>query len=253
MPVEPPPVLNQLLRYEPVVRLLEPLGGGRLLDVGSGSYGVARWLGARWAVTAADVSFDDYGGASGPVRRGARPVLGSAAELPFVDRAFDAVVALDVLEHLPMEIRDRAIAELVRVTDGRLIVACPTGALALDADRQLYEFYRRRDGNVIRWLAEHVEFPMPERDALLGALRPHGRVGFLRHENARRHLRLMLWEASEPGRRAQVAAARALQRGVREGRGRSSLALRWIGGNPRRGEYRTIAVLDRDGGAATRS
>ena len=246
MTIDPPPVLNQLLRYEPVVRLLESLDGGRLLDVGSGSYGVARWLGARWEVTAVDVTFEDYGAAAGPVRRGVRPVLGSAAELPFRDRCFEAVVALDVVEHLPPTIRDRALSELVRVTGRRLIVACPTGAHARNADRLLYDFYRRRDGNVIRWLAEHVQFPMPERDAILAALRAHGRVGFRRHENARRHLRLMLWEASESGRRAQAAAARLLQRGVREGRRRPSLPLRLIGGDPRRGEYRTIAVLDRD-------
>jgi SAM-dependent methyltransferase len=250
---EPPPVLNQLLRYDPVVRLLEPVGGGRLLDVGSGSYGVARWLSPRWDVTAVDVSFDDYGGASGPVRRAVRPVLGSVTSLPFRDRAFDAVLSLDVHEHLPVEVREQALAELVRVTRRRLIVACPTGAAARDADRRLYEFYRQRDGHVIRWLAEHVEFEMPERDPIVTALRPHGRVGFLRHENARRHLRLMRWEATLRGQRAQALAARALAGAVREGRGRGSVLLRLIGGNPRRAEYRSIVVLEREGQPLTRS
>jgi SAM-dependent methyltransferase len=243
---EPAPVLNQLLRYDPVVRLLEQLRGGRLLDVGSGSYGVARWLSPRWDVAAADVSFDDYGGAQGPVRRGARPVLASVAALPFRDRAFDAVLSLDVHEHLPVHLRETALAELVRVTRRRLIVACPTGPAALEADRELYELYRRRDGRVIRWLAEHVEHPMPERDRIVAALRRHGRVGFLRNENARRHLRLMRSEATRWGQRAQALAARVLARAVREGRGRSSVLLRMIGGNPRRGEYRSIVVLDRE-------
>ena len=254
MGAEPPLVLNQLLRYEPVVRLLEPLRGGRLLDVGSGSYGVARWLSRRWDVVAVDVSFDDYGGAAGPVRRGATPVLGSATHLPFPDRSFDAVVALDVLEHIPPDLRSAAVEDLCRVTSGRLILACPTGRAAYEADRRLHDFYQRRDGNVIRWLREHVEFGLPDRTEIVSALHRHGNVTVRPHQDPRRMLRLMLSEARPLGRRAQTAVARALQGAVREGRRRRSRMLKAIGGGDREPGYRTIAVMDRRGSTpATRS
>ncbi len=132
--------LNQLVRFEPVLALARETGGATLLDVGSGSAGLAPWLGLRWSVTTVDTSYDDYGGASGP--------LADARRLPFPDRSFDVTVAVDLLEHVPAADRAHVLAELCRVTTRRAIVAGPAGVAALAVDARLAELYRRRADEV---------------------------------------------------------------------------------------------------------
>jgi hypothetical protein len=53
------PVLNQLIRYEAVAREVEAAPGQTLLEVGSGSRGIAQYVAESWRLTASDVSFSD--------------------------------------------------------------------------------------------------------------------------------------------------------------------------------------------------
>jgi len=52
-------------------------------------------------------------------------VLGSGAELPFKDNAFDAVCAFDTLEHVPPPLRDDFVRECARVSGRYVILAGP--------------------------------------------------------------------------------------------------------------------------------
>src|SRR5487761_1197947 len=95
---------NHLARFEPVLALLVELNPERqamtVLDVGSGSSGVTSLLPREWATTALDANFDDY---AAPKRRKAlapNQVVGDVRSLPFADRSFDVVVALDLIEHV---------------------------------------------------------------------------------------------------------------------------------------------------------
>jgi len=78
-----------------------------VLDVGSGASKLTdEFLGANVDVTRADLSNfgqDDI------------VVIAPDAPLPFADRSFDLVVALDVLEHVPGDRRGPLISELQRV------------------------------------------------------------------------------------------------------------------------------------------
>lgn len=97
--------------------------GARLLDVGCGSGAMLVHLRSFGSVTGIDVNPEAVERA---LARGVGPVRVAAAEqLPFADHAFELVVCLDVLEHLP---DDRlALAELRRVTapGGYLIATVP--------------------------------------------------------------------------------------------------------------------------------
>jgi SAM-dependent methyltransferase len=234
--------LDHLARIEPVLALLEDVGGGTLLDAGSGSFGLSPWLGERWTVTAVDTAFDDYGASSGFTGT-AHAVVADVRDLPFEDRSFDAVVALDLLEHVPPADRDRALDELSRVTRGRLVVGGPAGDEALAADRRLGEVLRRQPG----WLAEHLELGFPTTDQLASALEPHGTLQLLGNENVASHVRLVRFELNPVGflggRLAAMPLAWALRR---PGRARALAArtLRRIRGADRPPVYRTIAVLD---------
>ena len=87
--------------------------GGRVLDLGGGTGHLAALLAAeiRRPVTVLD--------ASAPMLRhaaampGVEPVLGDAADMPFADATFDAVVTFDALHHFVRP--DEALAEAARV------------------------------------------------------------------------------------------------------------------------------------------
>jgi 2-polyprenyl-3-methyl-5-hydroxy-6-metoxy-1,4-benzoquinol methylase len=53
------------------------------------------------------------------------PAQGDATAIPFHDRAFDGVTALEVLEHIPDA--GRALAECCRVAQRFIILSCPSG------------------------------------------------------------------------------------------------------------------------------
>src|SRR5205823_1059281 len=105
---------------------------GRLLDVGSGSNGIEALLPPGWQVVALDANFSDYG-ALVTSRTPCARTVGDVGRLPFADATFDAVVAIDLLEHVRPEDRQRAVDELCRVVSRRAVIACPTGTAATEA------------------------------------------------------------------------------------------------------------------------
>jgi SAM-dependent methyltransferase len=245
-------MLNQLARYAPVVRLLEEVPGTTVLEVGSGSRGLARFLSSRWQITASDIDFSDYGRAPATNHTRARQVTADVCDLPFQDGEFDAVVAVDLVEHLPSAQRKQALDELVRVARGRVIVAVPAGPAALDADRRLRDFYRRRGTPPPAWLEEHIKNGFPDPAELAAALSPHGRLQLLPNESVKAHELIAKVEALRGGGPFSELLSKAVQPGVR---GRHRLArrafprvLHLLRGLDRAPSYRTIAVLDRDDG-----
>ncbi|WP_353086831.1 methyltransferase domain-containing protein [Stenotrophomonas sp.] len=86
-------------------------------------------------------------------------VVADATQLPFGDRGFDAVVSLDVLEHIPAPLRARAVAEMARVANQMVVIGCPPDEpwvreAELDANGRWRELY----GEDYVWLQEHKEF-----------------------------------------------------------------------------------------------
>jgi hypothetical protein len=238
-------MLNQILRYEPVVSLVEELEGTRLLEAGSGSRGIAGLLSPQWDVTSVDVDFSDYGerrAAAGPAGR----VVGDVRDLPFADKAFDAVVALDLIEHLPAADRQVALGELARVAARRVVVGCPCGNAALSADRRLLGLYERNGQEPPPWLVEHVDNGFPEGDDLRRGLAPYGRVRVIPNESVSSHERLAKLEARPRLALLSAATGRVLGLALR-GRSTRRAAARVVErlrGRDRSPSYRSIAVLD---------
>lgn len=90
-----------------------------ILDVGCGAGGITNLLADRYDVTGLDI-------APAALRHVRAPtVVGSADELPFADRSFDALVLAEVLEHLEPATFERARAEAARVAARSIVVTVP--------------------------------------------------------------------------------------------------------------------------------
>lgn len=240
-------MLHQLARFSAIVPLIEQMGQGLVLDVGSGSEGIASWLGHSWNVTAIDRTFDIAGAMRGPRRNESLKIAGNATDLPFPDSTFDVVLALDVLEHVDPTQRTRALSEIVRVARRRAIVACPTGRAALTADARLADRLRARGMPPPTWLAEHLEHGFPEPEELCRALEGSGALRVLGNENLRWHEWLFTVESRRFGSRASRLAARVIVDGLGShciARAISRKATRVAQGPARAPSYRMIAVLD---------
>ena len=155
-------MLNWAVRYFPILRVLRryAFGTGTVLEVGSGSFGLARFY--RGQVVGCDVNFPD------PPQDNMLPVRCSGTRLPFTDCSFEAVVASDVLEHVAPELRREVIHEALRVTRRMAVFAFPSGEDAHAMDERFLDFHRKRGISPPPWLQEHVQYPFPEKDLFLG-------------------------------------------------------------------------------------
>jgi len=246
-------MLNQLARYGPALELVEEArgGGGRLLEVGSGAEGIARFAAPDWEITACDRDFSDYGSvdASAATTGKLTRVEGDVTALPFGDGEFDVVLTLDLLEHVPPELRPKALSELARVASRRVVVACPCGEGALEADRRLARFYRMQGRKPPVWLAEHLENGFPEVAEIASSLEPYGEVRVVPNEGLRMHFAVSAAEGVRGVARGTVWLARRLEPGMRDAaegrRTRAARALSWLRGGDRDPAYRQFVVVER--------
>jgi hypothetical protein len=152
-------MLNWAARYYPIIRILKAYGlydSASLLEIGSGSIGIGRFR--KVPFIGCDISFPFE-----PVWP-MTPMIASAAQLPIKDNEFDVVLASDVLEHVPPDLRKAVIDESLRVARKLVIFGFPCGELAWESDRALLEAYLQKKRTPPEWLTEHMEanFPGPE-------------------------------------------------------------------------------------------
>jgi SAM-dependent methyltransferase len=232
--------LDTALRYEAVLRLLAERWRPdlRVLEVGSGSGGVTEFL--EHPVTGVDPAFERTADRATPWLT---QVAGRADALPVGDASFDAVLCLEMLEHLSEAEREPALREMVRALapGGRMIVTFPADATAAELDRWLDARFRARHGEPHPWVAEHLAEGVPRTDDVRAALE---RVGAGAAITVRKH---------------QPAAAFRALHGVYTVYGGTALTGRFaLGSRPavqaafavlrrmRRGPaYRTVLVLDK--------
>lgn len=182
--------LDAALRYLPVADHLKRSGHCQVLDVGPGDLGLSQYWGCP--TIGVDLSVPACWRESLM-----QPVLGSGAALPFKDRSMDAVVCVDVLEHIPEENRSKVISELIRVSGRDLILAVPCGDSSQRTDSKLEEVFERKTGTLHPWLREHLAYGLPEAGALaeeiLSLARKQGRTA---HTREKKNVNLVFWHGA---------------------------------------------------------
>jgi SAM-dependent methyltransferase len=145
-------------------RLLRPLlstGAAKpLLDVGCGSLGVAEFLSGQPVI---GVDLPDSVTAS----TNKAVVGGSVMALPFPSGSFAVSSCIDVLEHLSVADRAQAVAEIMRVTDKAILIACPHGQQARDCDDEYRRAAAVRGRSLPDWVEEHLRQDYPEEAAII--------------------------------------------------------------------------------------
>jgi SAM-dependent methyltransferase len=241
--------INHLVRFEPVLELIRgaPTQGLTLLDVGSGSRGIGALLPAGWEVTSVDANFEDYGAAPGS-GEGLGRVIGDVRALPFVDSAFDVVVAVDLLEHVPAEGRAQAVREICRVAKARAVMAFPAGEAALAADRRLAQNLSARGRAVPPWLVEHLDHGFPEVAKIVAVAAPFGAVRVAGNESITAHERLVWAELHYAPALVLRLLSRALEPMLASDRRRARCAARAvlhrIRGRDSPPAYRAVVAVD---------
>lgn len=205
------------LRYDAPVASLKCVHPALVLEVGSGSGGLAEYAQPPLLV---GVDFD-FAATSDRDGTALIRVQASATALPFADGTFDAVVSMDMLEHINPSGRAAAISELLRVagSDGLVVCGVPAGWAAERADRWLDGMHRRRHGSAHPWISEHIEYGLPRRTVLVGLFRQAGAGHIIVRGNANLAAWMIMQRALSSRhenllfRRASLALGRALRVG----------------------------------------
>jgi ubiquinone/menaquinone biosynthesis C-methylase UbiE len=114
---------DELRRFEVTAAMIS-LKTEHLLDVGTGNSAFLSFLEQR------SVPVDLHGlerskAAIAASRCRAKITEGSIDELPFDDRSYDTVTALEVIEHLPFAIYPKTLAEMARVAASQVLLSVP--------------------------------------------------------------------------------------------------------------------------------
>jgi len=245
--------MSQLVRYAPVISLIEEGRPRRILEIGPGSQGLGKFLARRFV--GAETDFSDYTGAARRPSAWMLAVRADGAALPFAADSFDLVLMIDVLEHVAPVARAAIVRECVRVARRTVAIGFPAGGAAETHDREHDRWLTARGLPRPGWLAEHLAHPFPSEGEISRSL-DGARVAILANAWLPAHRFFMRWEARARGARysSLLSDLLAPTEWDRRGHRPSTNALRVIarpltpllGLLDRAPAYRTLIVVEKE-------
>lgn len=158
------------LRYLPMVALIKKLKltNSKILEVGSGSYGIAPYL--KKTIIGVDTSFDE------PEFPLLKQVKASGSRIPFKSKKFDLVILSDVLEHIPAKFRANTLDESIRVAKHYIMISGPFGKEAALQDKELADYSLKTTGKMHPFFKDHLEYGLPEVEDIFQMVKKNRRV-----------------------------------------------------------------------------
>ncbi len=119
-------------------------------------------------------------------------ILADATNMPEIESdSFDIVIALDVFEHIPRELREKFLLELNRVAKKTVILAGPFSEKGVnEAEVRVNEYFKIKFGTDYIWLEEHIKNGLPSLSETMQILNLNfkGKISHFRHGS------LPIWE-----------------------------------------------------------
>lgn len=158
-------LFDQFQRYNNVKQIVDSLRNEgrvlRILEVGANEHRNLEVFLPTDEITYLDIKLPD-GLLSDP-----QFILGDATQMDFPDNHFDIIVALDVYEHIPGELRKKFIDELYRVSSSLFILTAPFHSKhVVEAESRVNSVFKSFFNEDFIWLAEHIEFGLPKIEQL---------------------------------------------------------------------------------------
>lgn len=147
-------------RYYPVIDVIKRynLGEQKILEVGSGSLGIAPYF--KKPLTGLDINFDETSS------KNLKKIIYDGGSFPFEDNSFSLVISIDSLEHISSEDRDKHIKEMMRVAKNGIVVVVPTGGAAYEHDKRLADYFSKVKQRSDKYLSEHLLNGLPEKEEI---------------------------------------------------------------------------------------
>jgi len=144
------------------------LENSKILEIGSGSYGITPYL--KKPITGVDFDFSE------PETPLLRQVKGTGDKLPFKNNEFEICILSDVLEHIPENKREKTLEEAVRVASKMVIISGPFGKEAAQQDKYLAHYSFKKLGSMHYFFIEHLKYGLPETKEVERILKKNKKV-----------------------------------------------------------------------------
>ncbi len=162
--------IDQYLRYSTILGELKQIQNhlgrkARILDVGAGGEGIAKFLKYSGDIDKYDIYLADTNEAFLKNVKLGKPVVIKGKKLPFKNNEFDILISVDTLEHIPKPDRPEFIEELKRVGNNVLlhfVMNDPENKyMGRDADCKFNQWYLNYFKKEHCWTAEHLSIGHP--------------------------------------------------------------------------------------------
>lgn len=186
--------LNQLFRYSKIVKLIKKENPKTILEIGSGTQGIGKYISRKFV--GCDINLSDIEIGKSIPSKNSSLIKGSALCLPFKDNVFQLVISLDMLEHIKLDEREQTIKEAYRVAKEKVIFAFPCGESAIKYDKKIKKWFDLIKKSQRFWLLEHIEKKLPLKEDIIEILN-RNRMSFkiLSNENILLHYLVIILES----------------------------------------------------------
>lgn len=160
------------MRYLPVVQSLLKDSPTKILDVGCGFRGIGPYIAQNYV--GCDPLLNPNTPPFGKPHSQMHPLAASDTQLPFPDNCFDMVISMDMLEHIPPQLRTTVIQELYRVARHKVILGFPEGNHTIKWEIRTAKWYQLTGHEVPDWLEEHFQYGLPQHKDITSFLNAQG-------------------------------------------------------------------------------